>query len=174
MIGSDVCENWLLDTSTAVSRLHPLDGSIRLLRLAGRDGGDRGEAACWPLAVRDRALLELAREIFGDELDCIATCPGCGEDQEFELSASAIAKDLVPPEAEEVQLGEWDFGLIPLTSRAVADAARAGDLHEAERLLTRAAVARSSRAGSPARRSRPRKLVSAAKVRPSSSAWLTL
>lgn len=149
MIRSEVSENWLLDASTAVSRLHPLDGSIRLLRLSDKDGGDKGEAAYWPLAVRDRALLELAREIFGDTLDCIATCPCCGEDQEFELSASEIADDLVPPEPEDVQLGDWDFALVPLTSNAVADAARTGDLHEAERVLTRAAVANLRRAGNP-------------------------
>lgn len=147
MIPSQDHDAWMLETSAALSRLQPLDGAIRLLRLAGSDGADRGEAADWPLASRDLALLQLAQDLFGDELACVATCPGCGELQEFELSASVVAKAIVPNDAETIRIDDWEIGVVPLTSRLIAEAVTAGGLDDVEVKLAKAAVEQVRRLG---------------------------
>jgi hypothetical protein len=144
MIAGGDRDRWLLDSSAELPCLHPLDRSIRLLRIAGLDSGTEGEAADWPLAARDFALLELARELFGDKLDCIATCPGCGDVQEFDLSATALATELAAPKIEKVRSGGWDIEIVPLTSRRVATAVTGRDAAEAAKFLRAAAVGRIS------------------------------
>jgi hypothetical protein len=98
--------------------LGPLDRALTLLRAAGEDG----ELADLPLAERDRRLLTLRRETFGEQPDCVASCPGCGEELEFALSCSELAEALGVRPPEMIELAGGAVSLRPLYSRDLAQA----------------------------------------------------
>jgi len=75
---------------------HPLDRA--LLCLAATAQGEGGEdLADWPLGRRDRALLELRRQCFGDRMHGWTACRACGEKLEFEMDARSLAEEAVDP-----------------------------------------------------------------------------
>lgn len=123
--GSHGVEAFLLAAQDAGAGLHPLDRALALVRLAGESGG--GDAADWPIARRDQVLLMLARRLFGDAMPCLATCPDCGEAQEFDLSANAATEAITAPVEEVLAVGEWQARFAPLTSRDLAAMARLAD-----------------------------------------------
>ncbi|HYE29054.1 MAG TPA: hypothetical protein VEA61_12600 [Allosphingosinicella sp.] len=130
----------LLEARDAGARLHPLDRALAVLRLAGHDRED--DPADWPIALRDRRLIELHRDTFGDALACVADCPRCGERQEFDLSAGAMGAAITDPSPPEALAGEgWEVSLRPLDSRDLAAAARVGEVTRAVETLTARAVA---------------------------------
>lgn len=130
----------LLEARDAGERLHPLDRALVVLRLAGDDAGE--DPAGWPIALRDRRLIELHRQTFGDALACLADCPRCGERQQFDLSALSLAAGMGDPRPPEALGGEgWEVSLRPLDSRDLAAAARTGDLDGAVETLAARAVA---------------------------------
>lgn len=43
-----------------------------------------------PIGERDRRLLQLRARIFGDRMDCLVTCPACGEMLELEISVASL------------------------------------------------------------------------------------
>jgi hypothetical protein len=139
-MGAMLSPQRLLEARDAGERLHPLDRALAVLRLAGHGGGE--DPAGWPIALRDRHLIDLYRATFGDALACLVDCPCCGEMQEFDLSAVSLAEgvgDFCPPEALG---GEgWEVSLRPLDSRDLAAAARTGDLNDAVEALAARAVA---------------------------------
>jgi hypothetical protein len=130
----------LLEARDAGSGLHPLDRALAVLRLAGERG--TVDPAEWPIAVRDRRLIALHRQAFGDKLACLIDCPDCGERQEFDLSAGALGDSIGDAPEPEALAGEgWQVSLRPLDSRDLAAAARAGDLDSAVEALAERAVA---------------------------------
>lgn len=132
----------LLEARDAGSGLHPLDRALAVLRSAGEGECEGGDPAEWPIALRDRRLVALYRQSFGDTLACLVDCPQCGERQEFDVSAAALREaiaDVAPP---EMLAGEgWQVSLRPLDSRDLAAAARTGDLDRAVEALAERAVA---------------------------------
>lgn len=102
--------------------LQPLDRALAMLWAAGEtDGGD--DLAALPLAERDRRLLALREATFGARLDCIATCPNCGAELEFALSAPELIGSLPAPEPETVARDGVSVAIRPLDSRDLAAAA---------------------------------------------------
>ncbi len=88
-----------------------------------------------PLGLRDRHLLELRGKTFGDVLNCKTECPRCEEVLEFSLSVSVLSETLSIPTNENLQIGEEEFQLTPLTSRHMAEAAGSVDPEEASDML---------------------------------------
>lgn len=70
-------------------RRHPLDRAL-LLFAAAEPHVDPETLADRPLGERNAALLNLRRELFGDELRSCVDCPECGERLEFTLSADLL------------------------------------------------------------------------------------
>lgn len=111
----------IIDDNLAVSlwdgagKLSPLDRAVRTLSSVA--GIPAGEAADWPIDLRDRALIEARCGSYGATADMYATCPHCGEALETAFDLSNLLA---------VAPGERD-GIHPPTSREVAEAARAGD-----------------------------------------------
>lgn len=129
-------EAFLLAAQDAGAGLHPLDRALALVRLASVSGD--GDAADWPIARRDQALLTLARRLFGDAMPCLATCPACGEAQEFDLSANAAAEAIAAPVEEVLAIDGWQATFAPLTSRDLAAMARSADGAAVDTLADRA------------------------------------
>ncbi|HYJ82756.1 MAG TPA: hypothetical protein VEW26_07945 [Allosphingosinicella sp.] len=130
----------LLEARDAGSGLHPLDRALAVLRLAAEPGG--ADPAEWPIALRDRRLVAIHRQTFGDYLACLVDCPDCGERQEFDLSAGALGEAIGDSPEPETFAGEgWQVSLRPLDSRDLAAAARAGSLDRAVEALAERAVA---------------------------------
>jgi len=113
--------------------LHPIDRALLALDV---DGADRDALARLPLGVRDARLLAVRRELLGDRLDAEADCPACGERLELALGCGAlIAAASPPPEAWEIEYGDWRVTVRPLDSLDAAAAAACGDAPAAEELL---------------------------------------
>lgn len=89
-------------------------------------------AAAWPelsaeeraglrIGQRDRTLLELRRELFGDRLDLLADCPDCREPLELTLHATRLLDEPAPLHQDA---GRLQAGLLEIEWRAPT----AGDL----------------------------------------------
>lgn len=46
---------------------------------------------CWSVERRDQALFDFRAQIFGDAVEAVAACPGCGERLEMQIPLSRIA-----------------------------------------------------------------------------------
>jgi hypothetical protein len=78
----------------------PLDRAPSLLRRLGSTAPDAGLDQL-TVGQCDALLFKLRRELFGDVLEAVATCPGCGSDVELSLSVSELQPPLleapIPP-----------------------------------------------------------------------------
>lgn len=78
-------------------RMHPI-GRALLILSASCSGSTRNKLASLPIGRRDALLLEIRSRIFGDNMNCFATCPKCVEKIQFILSArSLIVKSPAEP-----------------------------------------------------------------------------
>lgn len=91
--------------------------------------------ASLPLGKRDSLLLALRRMTFGDTLQGRCSCRQCGEAVEFELSCTALAKDVGEPQEKIICRDEYTVTLRPLNSFDLAAAAGAFTLEDARELL---------------------------------------
>lgn len=92
-----------------------------LLLAAARPDLDADQRAGLGIGQRDRTLLALRRELFGDRLDLLADCPDCREPLELALSAASFLEAAPAPRTET--------GVIEADSVRVAwRAPTAGDL----------------------------------------------
>lgn len=68
---------------------HPIDQALLVLRYACVDlpGEDLSE---WSIGRRDRRLLEIRRQTFGDRIEGYVECPACRHGLECELSCDAL------------------------------------------------------------------------------------
>lgn len=104
-------------------RLHPLDRGLLALG-AALPQTSYDALADWSLGCRNRALAELQCACFGRNLQGQISCPGCGEDLEFQMDAQALLKkDAELPSS--VFVGGNAFRLP--TTRDLAQAARESD-----------------------------------------------
>ncbi|MFA7767482.1 hypothetical protein ACGFNX_14880 [Streptomyces sp. NPDC048723] len=93
---------------------------VRAVALAAVAGGHTfAEASDLPLGTRDALLVDLRTACFPGDLECLARCPGCGED----LEVSVPVSDLRQPAAQEYEatlaLGGMRVRYRALTSRDV-------------------------------------------------------
>lgn len=68
---------------------HPLDQSLLVLQYTCPDGRAE-ELSRWTLGRRDRRLLKIRHDTFGDRIQSYAECPACRTGLEFELSCDRI------------------------------------------------------------------------------------
>jgi hypothetical protein len=69
---------------------HPVDRALTVLG-SGFPDWTRGRLASLPLGQRDRMLLELRAQVFGDAMTAVTRCPKCGESLEVPILLSQIA-----------------------------------------------------------------------------------
>jgi len=68
---------------------HPLDQALLVVQTADADGPAEDPSE-WTIGRRDRRLLEIRRDTFGDRIDGCAECPACRSSLEFELSCAGL------------------------------------------------------------------------------------
>jgi hypothetical protein len=68
---------------------HPLDQALLIVQTADADGPAEDPSE-WTIGRRDRRLLEIRRDTFGDRIDGSADCPACRSSLEFELSCARL------------------------------------------------------------------------------------
>jgi hypothetical protein len=128
----------LVDLRGSGAALHAVD---RALLALDADGDQRDALARLPLGVRDARLLAVRRALLGDRIDAEADCPACGERLELALGCGAlIAASSPPPDAWEIECGEWRVTVRPLDSVDAAAAAASADATAAAEVLLRRCV----------------------------------
>jgi hypothetical protein len=128
----------LVDLRGRGAALHAVD---RALLALDADGGHRDALARLPLGERDARLLAVRRALLGDRIEAEADCPACGARLELALGCGAlIAAASPPPEAWQIECGDWRVTMRPLDSRDAAAAAACDDAQAAEDVLLRRCV----------------------------------
>lgn len=136
---ADIVRIWELG-----QRMRPVERALLILSAAD------AERKPIPIGRRDAMLLGIRGGVFGDSMDCFATCPGCGERVQFALSA----RELAMPGHEAATPLEVAFGSylirfkLPDSSDQLA-AAASGDVGTARRLLMARCVLRATMDGEP-------------------------
>lgn len=128
-----------------------------LALLAASDpAGAAEEHARLPLGERDARLLALRQWAFGSRLDGVAGCPACGAELELSFDATELA--LTSPASEEgggaaseltLHVDGHEVGFRVPNSLDVREAAFAGTVAGARRVLLQRCVTTSRRSGSP-------------------------
>src|SRR3569623_2738093 len=127
----DIIEIW----ETAQHR-HPVDRALALRSMA-EPQCTRDELAALPLGERDRRLLALRAQSFGDRLCGHSACPRCNERVEFDLSGRVLQSPAAASAGERsLRVENYTVRVRALNSFALAAAADACDVAEARRLLS--------------------------------------
>lgn len=115
---------------------HSLDQSLLVLQYASPEGTAE-ELSRWTLGRRDRRLLEIRRNTFGNRIQGYAECPACQGDLEFELSCERILAQSRPRNSDRKRVNrngvQWE--LRAPNSRDLAVVAVAPDLATARAAL---------------------------------------
>ena len=115
---------------------HPLDRALMVVQAAGA-GGPTEDPSEWTIGQRDRRLLEIRQDTFGDRIDSCAECPACQSSLEFELSCGGLMElQGAPRPAEQTIEHEGAPWVVRApNSRDLAVAAVVSDLHNARAVL---------------------------------------
>ena len=119
--------------------LHAIDRALLILHRAMPEA-KFSDLICWPLGERDRRLLQLHRDNFGDRLDAYADCPACRERLEFSLSCAVLLaqEQSVTAAVKSVEVDGAHFELrCPDSADAAAMAAAASVEAGVDVMLTR-------------------------------------
>jgi hypothetical protein len=124
--------------------------TLDLLDAADRDPHPRD----WTdrtIGERDRRLMTLRRDLFGDSVVALATCPACGRETELTFSMTALADAAVSgvPADLVVTIDDYTVELRPLVVADLDLARSAADLATAHAALARSAVATATHGGRP-------------------------
>jgi hypothetical protein len=82
----------VLSVSEAALGRPAAERALRLLHAA-----EEPDAAILPIGARDALLVELRERLFGSTLTAYVNCPECGQEQEFDVPASALRTAPSPP-----------------------------------------------------------------------------
>lgn len=99
------------------------DADRALLILAHAEPGQSWtDLAALPLGLRDRLLLDVRRQLLGDEYPIGVQCPACGERLEFTATTDELAPPGQPPPPDRVEVvhGDWRLAARPVCSRDLA------------------------------------------------------
>ena len=129
---------------------HPLDQSLLVLQYTDPDDS-AGELSRWALGRRDRRLLEIRRDTFGDRIEAYAECPTCRNGLEFELSCERMLAqgEARNPDRKTVNHDGVQWELRAPNSRDLAVAAVAPDLPTARAALLARCVRPADETGQP-------------------------
>jgi len=127
----DIIEIW-----ETAQHHHPVDRALALLT-AAEPQHTRDELAALPLGERDRRLLALRAQSFGDRLSGHSACPRCNERVEFDLSCRVLQSPAVASSCERMtHMENYSLRVRALNSFDLAAAADACDVAEARRILS--------------------------------------
>jgi len=133
------------------ARLHAIDRALLVLSCALPEA-DYKELVCLPLGQRDRWLLQIRQENFGDRLEALAECPACQERLDFSLSCGAFLEQTKAPSegGKRVAIDGVEFDLrCPDSADAAAMVAGGGVEAGIEILLRRCVGDEAGAAGHP-------------------------
>jgi hypothetical protein len=121
------------------------------LLTTARPEPDAGGWASRTVGERDSGLMLLRKELFGDVVVALATCPACGVDTELSFSMSALIESGREDELADllVTLDDYAVELRPLRVADLDLASSAPDLATARSTLARCAVETATRRGRP-------------------------
>jgi hypothetical protein len=102
--------------------LHAIDRALLMLRRALPEAESQ-ELVRLPLGERDRLLLKVRQDNFGDGLDAYAYCPRCRELLEFSLSCAALLAETQESESRAKKAVDIDGVYFELRSPDSVDAA---------------------------------------------------
>lgn len=131
------------------SGLPVAEKALILLALA-RPQAEREVLGAMPIGERDRTLLEMRRDLFGQELEALSSCTECQEELEVTLHIDDLLADAKPsaPEAH-ASIAVDDIALrfrLPTTDDALA-IAQASDGEDARRALVHRCILSAARDG---------------------------
>ncbi len=134
---------------------HPIDQALLVLRYACPDQSME-EVSEWPIGLRDRRLLEIRRDTFGDHLEGYVECPACGSGLEFELSCEALMRQGLhegrASRTVECEGGVWELRMP--NSRDLSVVVTTNDVRDArEALIARCVTNRAESTAGPGLRS---------------------
>jgi hypothetical protein len=115
---------------------HALDQALLVVQTA--DADESGEdPSDWTIGRRDRRLLEIRRDTFGDRIDGYAECPACRSSLEFELSCARLIElqGSARPAEQTIEHEGGPWVIRAPNSRDLAVAAIAADVHRARTAL---------------------------------------
>lgn len=115
---------------------HPLDQALLIVQAADADG-PADDPSEWTIGRRDRRLLEIRRDTFGDRIDGCAECPACRSSLEFELSCAGLLEwqGATGPPDQTIEHDGVRWLMRAPNSRDLAAATLAPDLSDARRAL---------------------------------------
>jgi hypothetical protein len=117
---------------------------VRAVTLAAAAAGcGVEEAGELPLGARDALLIALRAACFPGDLECLARCPGCGEELEVAVPLSDLRREPAPDTEAELTVGPVRIRFRALTSRDVLAVVRGDGRFGAarRRLVARCVVA---------------------------------
>jgi hypothetical protein len=124
-----------LDLWQAAERRGPVERTLVLAAAADPAAGGE-ELARLPLGRRDARLLRLHTALAGPGLEATALCPACGEQAEFTVDASSLARQAAEGVAPApVEAAGFVVVWRSPDSRDLAAAAETGEAPDAERVL---------------------------------------
>jgi hypothetical protein len=85
----DLSNSALLEMWERGAEWHPLDQALMIVGYAHLDGSSE-DLSEWAICQRDRRLLEIRLDTFGDRIEAYAECPACRNVLEFELSCHSL------------------------------------------------------------------------------------
>jgi hypothetical protein len=135
--------------------LHAIDRALLVLSCALPEA-DYQELVRLPLGQRDRWLLQIRKDNFGDRLDALAQCPACHEKLEISLSCAAFLEQTQGPSGggQRVAIEGDEFDLRCPDSADAAAVVASGGVEAGIEILFKRCVGDDHRAagGPPARR----------------------
>lgn len=89
---------------------HPIDRALTILS-AGMSDEDRHKPASLRVGERDKQLLLLRRNLFGDTMPGMATCPQCTSRLEFDISIKNILEEVEQTDqnTDEITIDEYSI-----------------------------------------------------------------
>lgn len=126
----------LLDIWEQGASSHPLDQALLVLQQA-YPAVTREELIDCSIGRRDRLLLQVRRDLFGDRIEACVDCPACGTRLEFGLSCRSLAESQgdEKPARKTVRCEGVEWELRAPNSRDLAAITRLSNVQDARQTL---------------------------------------